>query len=127
MNVLFVDIETSICELVGVELRELGYDVECLEFSSGALRAAQAGHVDVVILDVPASPDARRSAYKLADELRRDGIAVFFTSTLHPNDVISRHRDRGVLSKPYGVKQIDSWIEALGKDCRGEPAGAHVR
>jgi DNA-binding response OmpR family regulator len=75
MNVLFVDIETSICELVGVELRELGYDVECLEFSSGALRAAQAGHVDVVILDVPASPDARRSAYKLADELRRDGIA----------------------------------------------------
>jgi hypothetical protein len=34
------------------------------EFSSGALRAAQAEHVDVVILDVPASPDARRSAYK---------------------------------------------------------------
>jgi len=127
MNILFVDIEASICEVVGVGLRELGYDVACFESTSAALRATHAGHVDVVVLDVPASAAARRSAYKLADELRRDGIAFFFTSTLHPNDVISRHRDRGVLSKPYGVKQIAAWIEAIGKGGRGEPAGARVR
>lgn len=120
-RILVMDDEDGIRELAAEMLTLLGYDVALAEDGSRAIElyaeAAQAGApFDVVIMDltVPGGMGGREALERLLD-IDPDVKAI--VSSGYSNDPIMaeyrQHGFKGVVAKPYGVRELGAEIHKL--------------
>lgn len=99
-SVLIVEDEGLLAMMMEDQMREFGAErVEVCRGGAEALRLATETAFDCAILDVSVSGG---SSYAVADMLAERQIPFVFCTGLQRDDIAERHRQRPVLSKPYG-------------------------
>jgi CheY-like chemotaxis protein len=91
--------------------RELGaLEVEVFGNPAAARCAAAHGAFDCAILDIFMGAEA---TFEIADTLAARGIPFLFCTGLGRQDIVERHRNRPLLTKPYGEADLKAAILAL--------------
>jgi CheY-like chemotaxis protein len=114
-TILVVEDQPRLREVIGVVLRELGYDVLVAEDAKAALRITEhhAGPIDLLLTDVVMP---QMSGPRLAEILRglRPEVRVMYMSGYAP-DAITGHggmRGEPLLAKPFGPDELRDAVRA---------------
>ncbi len=113
-KILIVDDQPDICEILGFNLANEGYDVTCAASAEEALSKLTAAH-SLILLDVMMGG---MSGYKMAEKLRRDNNnipIIFLTARDTENDMLTGFSVGGddYISKPFSIKEVVARVKAV--------------
>ena len=126
-RVLVMDDEEILRKVAEKMLLELGYEVECVQDGAEALefyqKAKQSGKCfDAVIMDltIPGAMGGKKTIEKLN---KIDPEAIAIVSSGYSNDpIMSNYQEygfRGVVTKPYQIKELSWVMQEVLKGTRG--------
>ncbi len=111
-TILIVDDEPPLLALVAGILEDRGHEVRTAPTKERALKAAEQGKVDLVLLDVVMP---RTDTSKLAKELRRrlgtETPIVFLTALPKDEKLLDEVGARGWIEKPFDVLKFADLVE----------------
>lgn len=115
-KILIVDDDQNICEILEFNLKNEGFDVECVFSAESALETVP-HDFSLILLDVMM---AGMSGYKMAEKLRSEGNLVpivFLTAKDTENDMLTGFSVGGddYISKPFSIKEVIARIKAILK------------
>lgn len=91
-------------------LRDAGYRVLKAARLPMALELATTEAIDAAILDINL---AGKEIFPVADELRRRGIGLIFTSGYGDNGLTAAYRGAAMLQKPYSLPALMAALDRL--------------
>ena len=107
-SVLVLEDDPLIAMNVEAVARDIGVEqVHVANSPEAALQLASSEPLAGAILDVMMAGD---ETYAVADVLAARGIPFIFSTGLTRADIVERHRQRPVLSKPYLDQQLEDWL-----------------
>ena len=115
-KILIVDDDQNICEILEFNLKNEGFEVECVFSAESALEIVT-NEFSLILLDVMM---AGMSGYKMAEKLRSEGNSVpivFLTAKDTENDMLTGFSVGGddYISKPFSIKEVIARIKAILK------------
>lgn len=115
-KILIVDDDQNICEILEFNLKNEGFDVECVFSAESALETVS-NEFSLILLDVMM---AGMSGYKMAEKLRSAGNLVpivFLTAKDTENDMLTGFSVGGddYISKPFSIKEVIARVKAILK------------
>ncbi len=114
MRILIVDDEADIREILSFNLASEGWEVDTAGSAEEALQKLSPDHA-LILLDVMMGG---MSGYRLAEKLRRDGVAtpiIFLTAKDTENDMLTGFSVGGddYISKPFSLKEVSARVRAV--------------
>lgn len=110
-SILILEEEILLSTLLEALVRDMGArHVFVHSDPEEALRVASSMALDCAILDVHVGG---RTSFAVADMLNERGIPFLFSSASPDLEVEARHRDRPLLSKPFGDAELQQQLLAL--------------
>ncbi|HVR82452.1 MAG TPA: response regulator, partial [Luteimonas sp.] len=100
---LIVEDEMILAIMLEDALQDAGYRVLKAGRLPKALALATSERIDAAILDINL---AGKEVFPVADELRRRGIALMFTSGYGEDGLPAAYRDAPMLQKPYSLPAL---------------------
>ncbi len=127
-KILIVDDDQNICEILEFNLKNEGYEVECVYSAEEALKKLPSGF-KLILLDVMMGG---MSGYKMAEKLRNEGNTIpilFLTAKDTENDMLTGFSVGGddYISKPFSIKEVIARVKAVAKrfPVAGSPLAAN--
>ncbi|MDR2384964.1 MAG: response regulator transcription factor [Tannerella sp.] len=123
-KILIVDDDPNICEILEFNLKNEGFEVECVYSAEEALKKLP-GNFTLVLLDVMLGG---MSGYKAAERLRSESHwipIIFLTAKDTENDMLTGFSVGGddYISKPFSIKEVIARIKAVIKRLHTTVAG----
>lgn len=111
-TVLVVDDEPPLLALVAGVLQDRGHEVRTASSRERALKAAEQGKVDLVLLDVVMPrTDTSKLARELRGRLGPETPIVFLTALPKDEDLLAEVGARGWIEKPFDVLKFADVVE----------------
>jgi DNA-binding response OmpR family regulator len=115
-KILIVDDDRNICEILDFNLKNEGFEVECVYSAEDAMKKLP-GDFALVLLDVMLGG---MSGYKMAEKLRTGGNqipVIFLTAKDTENDMLTGFSVGGddYISKPFSIKEVIARVRAVMK------------
>lgn len=103
-NVLVAEDEKNIRKLIGIKLKNAGYNVTLVENGEQALNAVYENHVDIIIADVMMPV---MNGYELVKNLRRDNVKIPVIMCTAKGSIYAKAEGYDAGVDDYMVKPID--------------------
>ena len=115
-KILIVDDDRNICEILAFNLKNEGFEVECVHSAEDALKKSP-DTFSLILLDVMMGG---MSGYKMAEKLRLEKIQtpiIFLTAKDTENDMLTGFSVGGddYISKPFSIKEVVARVKAILK------------
>ena len=115
-KILIVDDDRNICEILAFNLKNEGFEVECVHSAEDALKKLP-DTFSLILLDVMMGG---MSGYKMAEKLRLEKIQtpiIFLTAKDTENDMLTGFSVGGddYISKPFSIKEVVARVKAVLK------------
>lgn len=115
-KILIVDDDKNICEILEFNLKNEGFDIECVFSAEEAIKRLSK-QFTLILLDVMMGG---MSGYKMAEKLRTEGNQIpiiFLTAKDTENDMLTGFSVGAddYISKPFSIKEVIARIKAVIK------------